>query len=193
MKMQTIRLPSNNALRCRALAQENAALRAAAARWAKARRLALAVNGTIGAVGVGLVVGSGLPAALCLTPWDWPLTLAGAVLAGAACADRPLHPPMARRARLERLAAAILARMQAQAAARMDRHGRPQTNPYMTNVAHPAILTLYTQWKRSIDAGTYAVGDLDRIMFELSLLNDRAVAALEKEYAKELTTNDGLP
>ena len=48
-------------------------------------RLALAVNGTIGAVGVGLVVGSGLPAALCLTPWDWPLTLAGAVLAGAAC------------------------------------------------------------------------------------------------------------
>ena len=27
MKMQTIRLPSNNALRCRALAQENAALR----------------------------------------------------------------------------------------------------------------------------------------------------------------------
>ena len=50
-----------------------------------ARRLALAVNGTIGAVGVGLVVGSGLPAALCLTPWDWPLTLAGAVLAGAAC------------------------------------------------------------------------------------------------------------
>ena len=42
MKMQTIRLPSNNALRCRALAQENAALRAAAARWAKARRLALA-------------------------------------------------------------------------------------------------------------------------------------------------------
>ena len=27
----------------------------------------------------------GLPAALCLTPWDWPLTLAGAVLAGAAC------------------------------------------------------------------------------------------------------------
>ena len=78
-------LPSNNALRCRALAQENAALRAAAARWAKARRLALAVNGTIGAVGVGLVVGSGLPAALCLTPWDWPLTLAGAVLAGAAC------------------------------------------------------------------------------------------------------------
>ena len=80
MKMQTIRLPSNNALRCRALAQENAALRAAAA-----RRLALAVNGTIGAVGVGLVVGSGLPAALCLTPWDWPLTLAGAVLAGAAC------------------------------------------------------------------------------------------------------------
>ena len=99
---------------------------------------------------------------------------------------------MTRRARLERLAAAILARMQAQAAARMDRHGRPQTNPYMTNVAHPAILTLYTQWKRSIDAGTYAVGDLDRIMFELSLLNDRAVAALEKEYAKELTTNDGL-
>lgn len=97
------------------------------------------------------------------------------------------------RARLERLAAAILARMQAQAAARMDRHGRPQTNPYMTNVAHPAILTLYTRWKRSIDAGTYAVGDLDRIMFELSLLNDRAVAALEKEYAKELTTNDGLP
>ena len=94
---------------------------------------------------------------------------------------------------VERLAAAILARMQAQAAARMDRHGRPQTNPYMTNVAHPAILTLYTQWKRSIDAGTYAVGDLDRIMFELSLLNDRAVAALEKEYAKELTTNDGLP
>ena len=85
MKMQTIRLPSDNALRCRALAQENAALRAAAARWAKARRLALAVNGTIGAVGVGLVVGSGLPAALCLTPWDWPLTLAGAVLAGAAC------------------------------------------------------------------------------------------------------------
>lgn len=84
MKMQTIRLPSDNALRCRALAQENAALRAAA-RWAKARRLALAVNGTIGAVGVGLVVGSGLPAALCLTPWDWPLTLAGAVLAGAAC------------------------------------------------------------------------------------------------------------
>ena len=65
---------------------------------------------------------------------------------------------MTRRARLERLAAAILARMQAQAAARMDRHGRPQTNPYMTNVAHPAILTLYTQWKRSIDAGTYAVG-----------------------------------
>ena len=60
-------------------------IRAAAARWAKARRLALAVNGTIGAVGVGLVVGSGLPAALCLTPWDWPLTLAGAVLAGAAC------------------------------------------------------------------------------------------------------------
>ena len=55
MKMQTIRLPSNNALRCRALAQENAALRAAAARWAKARRLALAVNGTIGAVGVGLL------------------------------------------------------------------------------------------------------------------------------------------
>lgn len=100
---------------------------------------------------------------------------------------------MTRRARLERLAAAILARMQAQAAARMDRHGRLQTNPYMTNVAHPAILTLYTQWKRSIDAGTYAVGDLDRIMFELSLLNDRAVAALEKEYAKELTTNDGLP
>ena len=95
---------------------------------------------------------------------------------------------MTRRARLERLAAAILVRMQAQAAARMDRHGRPQTNPYMTNVAHPAIL-----WKRSIDAGTYAVGDLDRIMFELSLLNDRAVAALEKEYAKELTTNDGLP
>lgn len=44
---------------------------------------------------------------------------------------------MTRRARLERLAAAILARMQAQAAARMDRHGRPQTNPYMTNVAHP--------------------------------------------------------
>ena len=44
MKMQTIRLPSNNALRCRALAQENAALRAAAARWAKARRLALAGN-----------------------------------------------------------------------------------------------------------------------------------------------------
>ena len=43
------------------------------------------MNGTIGAVGVGLVVGSGLPAALCLTPWDWPLTLAGAVLAGAAC------------------------------------------------------------------------------------------------------------
>ena len=85
MKTQTIRLPSDNALRCRALAQENAALRAAAARWAKARRLALAVNGTIGAVGVGLVVGSGLPAALCLTPWDWPLTLAGAVLAGAAC------------------------------------------------------------------------------------------------------------
>lgn len=80
MKTQTIRLPSDNALRCRALAQENAALRAAAA-----RRLALAVNGTIGAVGVGLVVGSGLPAALCLTPWDWPLTLAGAVLAGAAC------------------------------------------------------------------------------------------------------------
>ena len=77
--------------------------------------------------------------------------------------------------------------------ASLDRHGRPQTNPYMTNVAHPAILTLYTQWKRSIDAGTYAVGDLDRIMFELSLLNDRAVAALEKEYAKELTTNDGLP
>ena len=76
---------------------------------------------------------------------------------------------MTRRERLERLAAAILARMQAQAAARMDRHGRPQTNPYMTNVAHPAILTLYTQWKRSIDAGTYAVGDLDRIMFELSL------------------------
>lgn len=73
MKTQTIRLPSDNALR------------AAAARWAKARRLALAVNGTIGAVGVGLVVGSGLPAALCLTPWDWPLTLAGAVLAGAAC------------------------------------------------------------------------------------------------------------
>lgn len=82
MKMQAIHLPSDNALRCRALAQENAALRAAAARWAKARRLALAVNG---AVGVGLVVGSGLPAALCLTPWDWPLTLAGAVLAGAAC------------------------------------------------------------------------------------------------------------
>ena len=78
MKTQTIRLPSDNALRCRALAQENAALRAAAARWAKALRLALAVNGTIGAVGVGLVVGSGLPAALCLTPWDWPLTLAGA-------------------------------------------------------------------------------------------------------------------
>lgn len=47
MKMQTIRLPSDNALRCHALAQENAAL--------------------------------------CLTPWDWPLTLAGAVLAGAAC------------------------------------------------------------------------------------------------------------
>lgn len=46
---------------------------------------------------------------------------------------------MTRRERLERLAAAILARMQAQAAARMDRHGRPQTNPYMTNVAHPAI------------------------------------------------------
>ncbi|MDY4232479.1 MAG: hypothetical protein SOX66_01595 [Gemmiger qucibialis] len=112
---------------------------------------------------------------------------------GGVRADRPLHPPMTRRARLERLAAAILARMQAQAAARMDRHGWPQTNPYMTNVAHPAILTLYTQWKRSIDAGTYAVGDLDRIMFELSLLNDRAVAALEKEYAKELTTNDGLP
>lgn len=80
MKTQTIRLPSDNALRCRALAQENAALRAAAA-----RRLALAVNGTVGAAGVGLVVGSGLPAALCLTPWDWPLTLAGAVLAGAAC------------------------------------------------------------------------------------------------------------
>ena len=35
MKMQTIRLPSDNALRCRALAQENAALRAAAARWAQ--------------------------------------------------------------------------------------------------------------------------------------------------------------
>ena len=48
MKMQTIRLPSNNALRCRALAQENAALRAAAARWAKARRLALA--GEIGKI-----------------------------------------------------------------------------------------------------------------------------------------------
>lgn len=31
MKMQTIRLPSDNALRCHALAQENAALRAAAA------------------------------------------------------------------------------------------------------------------------------------------------------------------
>jgi len=30
MKTQTIRLPSDNALRCRALAQENAALRAAA-------------------------------------------------------------------------------------------------------------------------------------------------------------------
>ena len=84
MKTQTIRLPSDNALRCRALAQENAALRAAAARWAKARRLALAVNGTVGVAGVGLVVGSGLPAALCLTPWDWPLTLAGAGLAGAA-------------------------------------------------------------------------------------------------------------
>ena len=85
MKMQTIRLPSDNALRCRALVQENANLRAAAARWAKARRLALAVNGTVGAAGVGLAGGSGLPAALCLTPWDWPLTLAGAVLAGAAC------------------------------------------------------------------------------------------------------------
>lgn len=85
MKTMVVKLPSDNALRCRALAQENANLRAAAARWAKARRLALAVNGTIGAVGVGLVVGSGLPAALCLTPWDWPLTLAGAVLAGAAC------------------------------------------------------------------------------------------------------------
>lgn len=45
---------------------------------------------------------------------------------------------MTRRERLERLAAAILARMQAQAAARMDRHGRPQTNPYMTNAARPA-------------------------------------------------------
>ena len=32
MKMQAIHLPSDNALRCRALAQENAALRAAAAR-----------------------------------------------------------------------------------------------------------------------------------------------------------------
>lgn len=85
MKMQTIRLPSNNALRCRALAQENAALRAAAARWAKPGGWRWPLNGTIGAVGVGLVVGSGLPAALCLTPWDWPLTLAGAVLAGAAC------------------------------------------------------------------------------------------------------------
>ena len=30
MKMQAIHLPSDNALRCRALAQENAALRAAA-------------------------------------------------------------------------------------------------------------------------------------------------------------------
>ena len=70
MKTMVVKLPSDNALRCRALAQENANLRAAAARWAKARRLAL---------------GSGLPAALCLTPWDWPLTLAGAVLAGAAC------------------------------------------------------------------------------------------------------------
>lgn len=86
MKTMVVKLPSDNALRCRALAQENAALRAAAARWAKARRLALAVNGTAGACGVGLVVGTGLPAALCLTPWDWPLTLAGAVLAGAACA-----------------------------------------------------------------------------------------------------------
>lgn len=80
MKTMVVKLPSDNALRCRALAQENANLRAAAARW-----LALAVNGTVGAAGVGLVVGSGLPAALCLTPWDWPLTLAGAVLAGAAC------------------------------------------------------------------------------------------------------------
>ena len=52
MKMQAIHLPSDNALRCRALAQENAALRAAAARWAKARRLALAVNGTVGAAGL---------------------------------------------------------------------------------------------------------------------------------------------
>ena len=46
MKMQAIHLPSDNALRCRALAQENAALRAAAARWAKARR-----RGWIGTAG----------------------------------------------------------------------------------------------------------------------------------------------
>lgn len=190
MKTQTIRLPSDNALRCRALAQENAALRAAAAGAGRERHDR---RGGRGACGGQRPAGRPVPDAVGLAADAGGCRAGGGRVRGGVRADRPLHPPMTRRARLERLAAAILARMQAQAAARMDRHGRPQTNPYMTNVAHPAILTLYTQWKRSIDAGTYAVGDLDRIMFELSLLNDRAVAALEKEYAKELTTNDGLP
>ena len=87
MKMQAIHLPSDNALRCRALAQENAALRAAAARWAKARRLALAVNGT-GALGLLDVVFGSLATFLGAL-WCWKmrerpkLALLGPVIANA--------------------------------------------------------------------------------------------------------------
>lgn len=81
-----------------------------------------------------------------------------------------------RRKRLEKLAAAMVEEIQKRSG------NREQINPYMANLANPGMLELYSEYKKKAGNGDYPLSDMDRTMFELCILNERAVKRLEQRY-----------
>lgn len=54
---------------------------------------------------------------------------------------------------------------------------------YMTNLRHPTIRVLYDQWRKSeADGPTMAPGDLERIAWELSLMSQETLAAIQRHF-----------
>ena len=54
---------------------------------------------------------------------------------------------------------------------------------YMTNLRHPTIRVLYDQWRKSeADGPTMAPGDLERIAWELSLMSQETLAAIQHHF-----------
>lgn len=90
-------------------------------------------------------------------------------------------PAMATKKELHQLAVAIVRRQREE----LQRNNKAPY--YMLNIGHPALRELWKQYRAHAAPAICPVSDAERIAWELSLLNDEALKAIEKEFGGPCT------